>query len=177
INMTDEKDRLHSFERYIFERYVRQTRSGKGGNKRKISMRRAYNPLIPLIQTLDDGIEFYRVAEKKAESLHLKSTFRKMAEIRDFSLAYILPYIDHHDFDLDKSLTYHGTLATRYAPLLNRTVPETQLKLVWEAEEHLIDAMLSAAESSHNALVQCIIKDLIPRISLNFENCLQDQAA
>lgn len=138
-------------------------------------MRRTYNPLIPLVQTLDDGIEFYRIAAQKTDVLELKATFKKMADIRDFSLAYILPYIDQHDFELDKSLTYHNTLANRYATLLQDVVKDDHLDLVREIEEHLIDAMLSAATNSHNALVQCIIKDLIPRVSRNFEECLHAQ--
>ena len=138
-------------------------------------MRRSYDPLIPLVQTLDDGIEFYRIAEKKADSLELKSTFKKMADVRDFALAYLLPYINQHDFDLDKSFTYHETLANRYAPLLSDVVTDDHLELVRDIEEHLIDAMLTAATTSHNALVQCIIKDLIPRISSNFDECLQAQ--
>jgi hypothetical protein len=138
-------------------------------------MRRAYNPLIPLVQTLDDGIEFYRIAEKKTGELGLKFIFRKMADIRDFSLAYILPYIDHHDFEVDKSLTYHDTLTNRYAALLQDVVADGHLDLVREIEEHLIDAMLHAAATSHNALVQCIIKDLIPRISQNYDECLRAQ--
>lgn len=138
-------------------------------------MRRMYNPLIPMVQTLNDGIEFYRIAEKKTDSVQLKTTFKKMAGIRDFALAYILPYIDQHDFNQDKSLTYHGTLANRYAPLLQNIMHDEQLELVREVEEHLIDAMLAASADSHNALVQCIIKDLIPRISHNFEECLLEQ--
>lgn len=138
-------------------------------------MRRTHNPLIALVQTLDDGIEFYRIAEKKTDALELKSTFRKMADIREFSLAYILPYIDHHDFDVDKSLTYHNTLANRYAALIQDVVTDDHLDLVREIEEHLIDAMLTAETTSHNALVQCIIKDLIPRISRNFDECLHTQ--
>ena len=136
-------------------------------------MKRTFNPLIPLVQTLDDGIEFYRIAEKKADSRSLKSAFSRMAEIREFALAYIIPYIDQHDFDLEKSLTYHGTLANRYAPLLERMIQDKSLGLVREVEEHLIDAMIDASFNSHNALVQCIIKDLIPLISQNFEACLQ----
>ena len=134
-------------------------------------MRRAYNPLIPLVQTLDDGIEFYRIAEKKTHSRWLKATFVRMAEIREFALAYILPYLDQHDFEWEKSLTYHGTLANRYAPLLQDVVQDESLGLVREVEEHLIDAMITASVNSHNALVECIIKDLIPRISANFETC------
>lgn len=137
-------------------------------------MRRIYDPLLLLVQTLDDGIEFYRIAEKKSESPLLKSVFVRLAEIRELALAYLVPYLDLHDFEVEKSFTYHDTLANRYAPLLQGVVQDKTLNLVREVEEHLVDAMISAATASHNALAQCIIKDLIPVISRNFENCLQD---
>ncbi len=135
-------------------------------------MKRAYNPLVDLIQTLDDGIEFYEIAQTKSHSPALKAVFASMAEIREFALAYIRPYVDQHDFDLEKSLTYHGTLANRYAPLLKDIVHDESLNLVHQVEEHLIDAMIDASTRSHNALVQCILKDLAPRISYNFEKAL-----
>ncbi|MBC6904254.1 DUF2383 domain-containing protein [Saccharophagus sp. K07] len=128
-------------------------------------MRPTHNPLVPLIQTLDDGIEFYRIAEKKTDSQHLKSVFRKMAEIRDFALAYLLPYINQRHLESPAT-------TNRYAPLLNRIIGDDRLDVVQEVEEHLIDTMLDTSLESHNALVQCIIKDLIPQISWNFESCL-----
>lgn len=140
-------------------------------------MKHPLHPLVPLVQTLDDGIEFYRIAENTTDSLELKFTFKKMVDIREFALAYLLPYIGQHDLAQDKSFAYHGTLANRYAALLTDVVTDHHLELVREIEEHLIDAMLDAAATSHNALVQCIIKDLIPRIASNFDECLQTQAA
>lgn len=135
-------------------------------------MKRAYDPLIALIQTLDDGIEFYQIAEQKTLSARMKTVFKSMVEIREFALAYIRPYMELHAFNLEKSLTYHGTLANRYAPLLNDIIDDQTLSLVHEVEEHLIDAMMTASLTTQNALVQCILKDLAPRISQNFESCL-----
>lgn len=137
-------------------------------------MRRSYNPLLALVQTLDDGIEFYRIAEQKTLSHNMKSIFTRMADIREFALAYIVPYLGHHDFDMDKSLTYHGTLSNRYAPLLDDIVEDYSLALVKEVEEHLIDAMMSASINAQNALVQIILKDLAPRISSNYDACFSE---
>lgn len=139
--------------------------------------RSSYDPLIGLIQTLADGIEFYRIAEQKTESDNLKNVFNHMADIREFALAYILPYVDQHHLDFDKTLTYHGTLANRYAPLLENIIVDLELKLVKQVEEHLIDAMVTASMNIHNALVQTILKELAPRISHNFEVvCPEDGA-
>lgn len=140
-------------------------------------MRRSYNPLIALVQTLDDGIEFYRIAEQKTGSHNMKTIFTRMADIREFALAYIVPYIGHHDFEVEKSLTYHGTLSNRYAPLLEDIIEDYSLALVKEVEEHLIDAMISASFNSQNALVQIILKDLAPRISSNYEACFKEAMA
>lgn len=140
-------------------------------------MRRSYNPLIALVQTLDDGIEFYRIAEQKARSQSMKSVFTRMADAREFALAYILPYISHQDFEIEKSLTYHGTLSNRYAPLLEDVVEDYSLALVKEVEEHLIDAMIAASMNTQNALVQIILKDLAPRISSNYDACFKEAMA
>ena len=67
--------------------------------------RSTYSPLIGLIQTMDDGIEFYRIAEQKTSANTLKKAFNQMAEVREFALAYIRPYIDQHDMDFEKGLT------------------------------------------------------------------------
>lgn len=140
-------------------------------------MKRAYNPLIALVQTLDDGIEFYRIAEQKSQSHNMKSIFTRLADTREFALAYIVPYIEHHDFDIDKSLTYHGTLANRYAPLLDDVVEDYSLALVKDVEEHLIDAMITASSHAQNALVQIVLKDLAPQISSNYEKCFKQAMA
>lgn len=145
-------------------------KSLKGSTKKDSEMKRStYNPLIGLIQTLDDGIEFYKIAGQKTDSHHLKDVFAKTADIREFALAYILPYVEQHSLDFDKALTYHGTLANRYAPLLEQIVCDEQLTLVQQVEEHLVDAMVTASMNIHNALVQSVLKDLVPRISQNFE--------
>lgn len=140
-------------------------------------MRRSYNPLIALVQTLDDGIEFYRIAAQKARSPSMASVFTRMADAREFALAYIIPYIGHHDFEVEKSLTYHGTLSNRYAPLLEDIVEDYSLALVKEVEEHLVDAMIAASMNTQNALVQIILKDLAPRISSNYETCFKEAMA
>lgn len=132
--------------------------------------RNSYNPLIALVQTLDDGIEFYRIAEAKTESGYLKGVFAKMADAREFALAYIRPYIDQHDLDFERALTYHGTLSNRYAPLLEDMIKDETLSLVHYVEEQAIDAMIKASSDTHNTLVQLVLKDLAPRISKNFES-------
>ena len=136
--------------------------------------RSTYSPLIGLIQTMDDGIEFYRIAEQKTSANTLKKAFNQMAEVREFALAYIRPYIDQHDMDFEKGLTYHGTLANRYAPLLEQIVLDESLNLVKQVEEHLVDAMITASMNIQNVLVQSILRDLVPRISQNFEALLPE---
>jgi Domain of unknown function (DUF2383) len=137
-------------------------------------MRRSYNPLIALVQTLDDGIEFYRIAEEKTQSSTLRSVFKRMAEEREFALAYIVPYISQHDYEVDKSHAHHGSLTNRFALLLDDIVTDEGLGLVKEVEEHLVDAMISASANTLDALVQLILKDLVPRISNNYEACVQE---
>lgn len=130
---------------------------------------KTYDPLITLVQTLDDGIEFYRIAEQKSRSSALQQVFARMADMREFALAYVHPYLELHGQDLENALTYHGALANRYAPLLDRIVVDTPLRLVQQVEEHLIEAMITASAETQNALVQCVLTELIPRIANNFD--------
>lgn len=129
--------------------------------------RLTYDPLVALLQTLEDGIEFYRIAEQKAPSDSLRSVFTKMAEIREFALAYIKPYMHPHRLEFEQFLTYHGTLSNRYAPLLDDVLKDKDLLLISQIEEHLLDAMRTAARETHNALVASILKDLSLRIRQN----------
>lgn len=128
------------------------------------------NPLITLVQTLDDGIEFYRIAEAKTASRHLKQVFGKTADAREFALAYIRPYVNQHDLDFQSVSTYHGTLTNRYAELLDDIVADDTLSIVKYVEEQAIDAMIKASLNTHNALVQVVLRDLVPRLQHNFES-------
>lgn len=130
---------------------------------------KAQDPLIVLVQTLDDGIEFYRIAEQKTRSPELQRVFARMADVREFALAYVRPYLDMHDHELEKALTYYGSLANRYAPLMDRIVADERLLVVQQVEEHLIDAMIHAEGETHNALVQYVLTELVPHITDNFD--------
>lgn len=131
-------------------------------------MRRlTYDPLVALLQTLEDGIEFYRIAEQKALPTQLQAVFAQMAEVREFALAYIKPYLQPHRLEFEQFLTYHGTLSNRYAPLLDDVLADEQLTLVRQIEEHLIDAMRTAAQETQNALVESILQNLSLRVRQN----------
>ncbi len=134
--------------------------------------RLTYDPLVALLQTLEDGIEFYRIAEQKALSSQLQAVFAQMAEVREFALAYIKPYLQPHRLEFEQFLTYHGTLSNRYAPLLDDVLGDEQLALVRQIEEHLIDAMLTAAQETQNALVESILQNLSVRIRQNISTHL-----
>ena len=130
----------------------------------------AINPLVSLIQTLDDGIEFYRIAQAKTQSERLQQVFIKMADAREFALAYIRPYLDQHDLDFERALTYHGTLANRYANLIDEIIDDETLSLVQYLEEQAIDAMVQTAVQTQNTLVKVVLKDLIKRLQRNVES-------
>ncbi len=118
------------------------------------------NPLIALLQLLDDGIEFYRRAARETRSFTLQETFDAMADIREFAAAHIKPYIDPHDLNHDAFTGYHGTLTNRYAPLLKKVVSDESRVLLPEIEEHLVDAMRETRQTTQNGLAQYILSDL-----------------
>lgn len=129
----------------------------------------ACDPLVTLVHALDDGIEFYRIAEQKSRSPRLQRVFARMADIREFALAHIRPYLDMHDQDLEKALSDYGPLNNRFTPLLERIVLDEPLRLVKDVEEHLIEAMITASVETKNALAQCVLTELIPHIAENFD--------
>ncbi len=118
------------------------------------------NPLISLLQLLDDGIEFYRRAARETRSFTLQETFDAMADIREFAAAHIKPYIDPHELNHDAFAGYHGALTNRYAPLLKKVVSDESRVLLPEIEEHLVDAMRETRQTTHNGLAQYILSDL-----------------
>lgn len=131
--------------------------------------RLTYDPLITLVHTLDDGIEFYRIAEQKTASVHLQGVFEEMAEMREFALAYIRPYMHLHSREYQHLSGYHGTLANRYAPLLQDVLTDDSLLLVRQVEDHLIDAMHNAIAETPNALVASILWELAARVKQNLD--------
>lgn len=135
------------------------------------------NPLIALLQLLDDGIEFYRRAARETRSFALQDTFDAMADIREFAAAHIRPYIDPHDLNHDAFAGYHGTLANRYAPLLKKVVTDEHRQLLPEIEEHLVEAMRETRQSTQNGLAQYILSDLegciIRNLDRQLANCNQ----
>lgn len=124
-------------------------------------------PLKALVQTLNDGIEFYRTATAKVEHEHFKAVFAELIEFRQFSLTYLQPYVVMQSGAPEDGHTFGGKLHHIYTEVQdNRNTDHdvTLLKQLEMVEEETLKAMNTASKLSGNVMVQSIIRDLIPRL-------------
>jgi len=113
-------------------------------------MKPRQTPAASLVQTLYEGIEFYRLAVHMTESTVLKKVFTGMIKIRELSLTHISPY-------------------TSIQPRYSVRAQTTGLKFV-EVEEHLADTMEHVIGNTRNHYLKTTLEDLKPLVLENLEH-------
>lgn len=124
-------------------------------------------PLKSLVQTLNDGIEFYRTANLKVEHEHLKTVCSNMIEFREFALAYLQPYIVLQSGAPEDGHTFGGKLHHIFTEVQDNHNTDHDLTLIKQleaVEDETQNAMATAAKYADNVMVQSIIRELTPRL-------------
>jgi uncharacterized protein (TIGR02284 family) len=124
-------------------------------------------PLKSLVQTLNDGIEFYRVAAQKVEHEDFRQAFDELAQSHALAKAYLQPYLIMQTGVAEEGHTFGGKLHHTYTELEdngNLDHDYTLLKQLEQVETITLDMMQVTAALSENALVKTIIKGLMPQM-------------
>ncbi|BCD95892.1 DUF2383 domain-containing protein [Marinagarivorans cellulosilyticus] len=124
-------------------------------------------PLKSLVQALNDGIEFYRIASKKVEHEDFRQAFDELAQSHVLAKAYLQPYLIMQTGRAEEGHTFGGKLHHTYIELEdngNLDHDYTLLKQLEQVETVTLDMMQVTAALSENALVKTVIKGLIPKI-------------
>ena len=124
-------------------------------------------PLKPLVQTLNDGVEFYRAAIAKAEHDDFKEVFAELLDCRQFALAYLQPYVVLETGSQEDGHTFGGKLHHAYTAVQDNCNTDHDLTLLKQlefVEDETLKAMKLALTQSGNAMVQTVIRHLTPRM-------------
>ncbi|MEY4588111.1 MAG: hypothetical protein RL497_187 [Pseudomonadota bacterium] len=125
------------------------------------------NPLITLVQTLNDGIAVYKSAISKMEHDDCKELFCELIACREFALDYLQPYIVMQNGAPELGHGFGTVIHHTYSQVQNNNNDDhdmSLLKQLEQVEDETLKAMEITAKTSANALVNCIIRDLIPRM-------------
>ncbi|HEY7773763.1 MAG TPA: DUF2383 domain-containing protein [Marinagarivorans sp.] len=124
-------------------------------------------PLKSLVQTLNDGIEFYRVAAQKVEHEDFRQAFAELGKSHALAKAYLQPYLIMQTGFAEEGHTFGGKLHHTYAELEengNLDHDYTLLKQLEQVETITLDMMQVTAELSENSMVKSVIKGLLPQM-------------
>ena len=129
--------------------------------------------LRELIQTLNDGVEFYRTAEKKAEFPEHKHIFQRVVRARVAALSYLQPYMIKEEGSPELGHTFGSVLHKMYPDILfglNMDHDKTLIKQLEVVEAETLKAMQKALGNMHSAMLKSILLDLYPRLNRCHQN-------
>lgn len=124
--------------------------------------------LRELIQTLNDGVEFYRAAVEKTESQEHQLIFQRVVRARVAALAYLQPYIVMEEGSPELGHTFGSVLHKMYPDILfglNTNKDKTLLKQLEVVEDETLKAMQKALRQVESPMLKSILLDLYPRLN------------
>ena len=125
-------------------------------------------PLKSLVQTLNDSIEFYRMAAQKAEHESYRQAFKEMGETHVLAKSYLQPYLIMQTGVAEEGHTFGSKLHHRYVEMqdaANNDHDQNLLKQLSEVEDITLNMMEVTAVVSKNAMVRMVIKGLMPQMN------------
>jgi uncharacterized protein (TIGR02284 family) len=124
--------------------------------------------LRELVQSLNDGVEFYQAAIDKSELPQHKIIFQRMARARVAALSYLQPFIVQQEGSPELGHTFGSTLHKMYPDILyglntdHDTTLIHQLELV---EKETLSAMQKAMRTIQSQVLKSVLLDLYPRLN------------
>ena len=128
--------------------------------------------LRELIQTLNDGVEFYRVAASKSEYTEHRFIFERMARARVAALSYLQPYMVQEEGTPELGHTFGSVLYKLYPEILyglNLDKDKTLLQQLEIVEDETLLAMQKALRTIESNSLKIILLDLYPRLNRSQE--------
>lgn len=124
--------------------------------------------LRELIQTLNDGVEFYRAAVEKTESPDHKLIFQRVVRARVATLSYLQPYMVEEEGSPELGHTFGSVLHKMYPDILyglNTDRDRTLIKQLEVVEDETLKAMQKAMRAIKSPILKSILLDLYPRLN------------
>ena len=124
--------------------------------------------LRELIQTLNDGVEFYRAAVEKTESAEHQRIFQRVIRARVAALAYLQPYMVKEEGSPELGHTFGSVLHKMYPDILfglNTDKDKTLIKQLEVVEDETLKAMQKALQNIQSTMLKSILLDLYPRLN------------
>lgn len=124
--------------------------------------------LRELIQTLNDGVEFYRAAEEKAEYSEHRLIFQRVIRARVASLSYLQPYMIQEEGSPELGHTFGSVLHKMYPDILyglNTDKDKTLIQQLEVVEDETLKAMRKALSNIESPMLKSILLDLYPRLN------------
>ncbi|MCR6650695.1 MAG: PA2169 family four-helix-bundle protein [Cellvibrionaceae bacterium] len=124
--------------------------------------------LRELIQTLNDGVEFYRAALEKSESTEHKLIFQRVIRARVAALSYLQPYMVQEEGSPELGHTFGSVLHKMYPDILfglNSDRDKTLIKQLEVVENETLKAMQKALSNIQSPMLKSILLDLYPRLN------------
>lgn len=124
--------------------------------------------LRELIQTLNDGVEFYRAALEKSESTEHKLIFQRVIRSRVAALSYLQPYMVQEEGSPELGHTFGSVLHKMYPDILfglNSDRDKTLIKQLEVVEDETLKAMQKALREVQSPMLKSILLDLYPRLN------------
>lgn len=124
--------------------------------------------LRELIQTLNDGVDFYRAALEKSESADHKLIFQRVVRARVAALSYLQPYMVREEGSPELGHTFGSVLHKMYPDILfglNMDKDKTLIKQLEVVEDETLKAMQKALQNIKSPMLRSILLDLYPRLN------------
>jgi len=124
--------------------------------------------LRELIQTLNDGVEFYRAAVEKTEFADHKLIFQRVVRARVAALSYLQPYMVQEQGSPELGHTFGSVLHKMYPDILfglNADHDKTLIKQLEVVEDETLKAMQTALSTIESPMLKSILLDLYPRLN------------
>lgn len=124
--------------------------------------------LRELIQTLNDGVEFYRAAVEKSESADHRLIFQRVIRARVAALDYLQPYMVQEEGSPEFGHTFGSVLHKMYPDILyglNTDKDKTLIQQLEVVEDETLKAMRKALHNIESPMLKSVILDLYPRLN------------
>lgn len=124
--------------------------------------------LRELIQSLNDGVEFYQAAMDKTELPEHKIIFQRMVRARVAALSYLQPFMVQQEGSPELGHTFGSTLHKMYPEILyglNLDHDVTLIHQLEQVENETLAAMQKAMRTIRSPVLKSVLLDLYPRLN------------
>lgn len=121
-----------------------------------------------IIQTLNNGVTFYREAANNSELDAHKSIFECMLKARLFALTYLQPFLQQQSQTEGQAHAFGSVLHKMYPDILYGLDSEHDIALIEQLEQvenETLSAMQAAMKHIQSPLLKSVLLDLYPRLN------------